>query len=364
MKNKNTIIFLGKLISIIGFISSIFWFQSELGLVLESADKPKFAWEPAIFGITAFLTWVTMELKYKSCDSEKNISPQEKCCHDLSCPIDDTRKSILSEFNPELYLPLKKNFYNLSCDCNGIRGAKSKEADEPLSDINILPYGGIIEKPEFDDGKGYRFNGSNMISVQANRSFPYAREARTFVFAVFPTSMPSADQPMFFFSYGQRKVHECGANFTNHDKSFGVFWGQPAPDEEIEQKYKGMGIRVFFYCEHLKEDRTSENCDTPVLCELTSLNEWHVLSVVFDGKQIRFYKNSHQIHCEDYSISTSETIYMNIGGFVHHNEKGAMIATDIDYSMNGYIREFMMFRKALSDNEVKNISREIEKLIR
>lgn len=346
-------IFLGKLSLIIVFVLSVLWFKS-------SPD-----WEPAIVGISSFFSWLAMELKFKSGSSKHPAQENEvnRCCHSLSCSIDEDRQSILSEYNPDLYLPLKNNFYNLSCECDGVNGAKSKEADAPLADISVFPYGGIIEKPEFDEGKGYRFNGRNMISVQANRSFPYDKEARTFIFAVFPTSMPSDDQPMFFFSYGQRKEHESGESYTNHDKSFGMFWGQPAPKEEISQEFKDIGVRVFFYCEHCKEDRTSENCDTPVLCKITSLNEWYVLSVVFDGQQINFYKNGKKIHSKEYSISTSNTFYMNIGGFIHHNEEGAMVVKDIKYSMNGYIREFMMFRDVLSDKEIKHVSHKIEELI-
>ena len=168
---------------------------------------------------------------------------------------------------------------------------------------------------------------------------------------------------MFFFSYGQRRTHKCNDGITNHDKSFGIFWGEPQPDESIENKYKGQGVRVFFYCEHCKEDRISNNCDTPVIYNISQLNIWYIFAVTFDGDNIELYLNGEKNYNKKFDISTSITPYLNIGGFVHHNQDGAMISKDLDYTMKGYIREFVMLRKKISSDKIRELSIEIKKLL-
>ena len=44
--------------------------------------------------------------------------------------------------------------------------------------------------------------------------------------------------------------------------------------------------------------------------------------------------------------------------------KGAMVTRDLDYTMKGYIREFMIFKdKALSEGEIIELSEKVKKLI-
>jgi hypothetical protein len=66
---------------------------------------------------------------------------------------------------------------------------------------------------------------------------------------------------------------------------------------------------------------------------------------------------------EKYILKTSRSPYLNIGGFVHHNEDGATIAKDLDYTMHGYIREFMMFRDSLDINKIQNLTSQIQKIL-
>jgi len=63
-------------------------------------------------------------------------------------------------------------------------------------------------------------------------------------------------------------------------------------------------------------------------------------------------------------LITSKTPYISIGGFVHHNEAGAMVTKDIDYTMQGYIREFIMIKhKSLPENKIKRLSNELKRII-
>jgi len=268
------------------------------------------------------------------------------------CIQDIRRKPILIEYEPSLWIPLETNF----CDLITYQNCQT----------NIFPnvsiFGDTIQKVEFTDNKGYKFNGRNMISVHMKDELPAKREARTFIFAMNPTDTPDKN-PMFFFSYGQRMTHECGDGINNHDKSFGIFWGEPQPDEEIEDEFKGQGLRIFFYCEHCKEDRTSETCDTPIICSIDKINKWYIVAVTYDGEYLKFYLDGKLLFNQKYMLKTSRSPYLNIGGFVHHNEDGATIAKDLDYTMNGYLREFMMFREALDDSNVKALSSKIEGII-
>jgi len=203
-----------------------------------------------------------------------------------------------------------------------------------------------------------------MLTVHSNYNFPDNKQARTFVMAINPTERPKKEKPMFFFAYGNRKSHKCGdKNVNNHDKSFGLMWGEPAPDDEIKDEFKGIGVRVFFYCEHCKEDRISNNCDTKVLTTIDELNQWYIFTVTYNGNKIKLYKDGALIHSGEYDIDTSSTSYLNIGGFVHHDEDGAIVARDTKYSMNGYIREFMIFRKVLNQDEVTKLTNDIKLLL-
>lgn len=275
---------------------------------------------------------------------------------EINCPMflnDEKRLPIIKKFCPDLYIPLEKNLLNT--------------ANNPACDINVFPHVNVwydkTIKPDFTPNYGYKFDGSNMISVQMKDYFPYGKQARTFVFAVNPTDLPTINKPMFFFAYGARKSHNCGDGITNHDKSFGVFWGEPKPKSPIPEKYKGVGVRVFLYCEHCEKDRTSNNCDTKVICDIKLLNTWYVYAVSYDGSEIKFYQNGKLLFCQQYNIETSQTLYLNIGGFVHHDESGAVIARDLNYSMNGYIREFTMLRKTISEEKIMELSNIIRNIV-
>lgn len=267
--------------------------------------------------------------------------------------VDPRRLEILNKYKINLYIPLEKDLSHLSSQKN--------------NEVSLFPYlnnwGNFIEKPEFTPNLGYKFNGHNMISLHTNHHFPSNKEARTFIFAVNPTEMATQERPMFFFSYGQRKSHEPGSEINNHDKSFGVYWGKPMPKDPIPSESLGLGTRVFFYCEHSKEDRTSDNCDTQVISNISELNKWIIYAVTYDGLVLKFYQNGECIFSSDYSLDTSKTCYLNIGGFVHHDENGAILAKDLEYSMDGYIREFMMFRESLSDTVIKSITKNIDQIV-
>ena len=268
--------------------------------------------------------------------------------------IDDIRRSrILLPKTPSFWIPLEKNF----CDVVSYKECKT----------NVFPHvtivGETVDKVEFINRKGYKFKGKNLISVHREQNLPSYQEARTFIFAVYPIKFPKKE-PMFFFSYGQRKSHNCGDGVNNHDKSFGIFWGEPKPRQKIKKKFKGIGLRIFFYCEHCKKDRSSKYCDTPVIVNLEDINKWYILAVTYNGKKLKLYLNGEKVFDEVITLKTSETPVLNIGGFVHHDEKGAMVARDLDYTMHGYIREFMMFRECLTKREIKKVTQSIRSLVK
>jgi hypothetical protein len=269
----------------------------------------------------------------------------------LNCIDDSKRKDIIKEFKPDLYLPLESDF----CD----------RATFPPCDTNVFPHifisGETFNNRPFEK-YGYKFDGKNLISVHMSENLPAGREARTFIFAFFPTKLPK-NTPMFLFSYGQRISHKYQDGINNHDKSFGAFWGKPDTKDEIPNNFKGVGLRIFFYCEDYRGDRKSENCDTPVITNEIQLNKWYIIAITYDGRILKFYKNGECIYEEKFELITSITPYINIGGFVHHNEEGAMVARDINYTMQGYIREFMMKKyMALSEREIKDLTEKIRKL--
>jgi len=286
---------------------------------------------------------------------KKDFKTENKNYNDdiLKHTIKDTRQTIIDNNKPDLYLPLENTFCDIATNLN--------------CNTNIFPHifvqGDTFENNPFVKNFGYKFNGKNMISAHMKESLPSAKEARTFIFAIKPTDRPTDKNPMFFFSYGQRKSHKCNDGINNHDKSFGIFWGEPQPDESIDEKFKGLGVRVFFYCEHCKKDRNSKNCDTPVLYNINELNRWYILAVTYSGDKIDFYLDGTKIHSEEYDINTSNTPYLNIGGFVHHDEKGAMITKDLDYTMKGYIREFIMLKRKVSETEINELTKNITKLL-
>jgi hypothetical protein len=271
---------------------------------------------------------------------------------------DISRNDIIKKYLPDMYFPLEYSLMNLITNIK----LDSISSNQKACETNVFPF---IEKDniEYIPNYGYKFNGKNMLTVHSNYNFPEGKEARTFILAINPKERPKINNPMFLFAYGNRKTHKCGDGINNHDKSFGLMWGQPAPKEGVSKDFEGLGIRVFFYCEHCKEDRTSQNCDTKVLATIDKLNKWHILAVTYDGDTIKFYMGGKLIHNQQYNISTSKTSYLNIGGFVHHDEDGAIVARDANYSMNGYIREFMMLRKVLNDEEIKCLTSNIQGLI-
>ena len=320
-----------------------------LGLMLSIAWLARSPdWEPAILSISLFVALVTQELNRK-----KQIIIPNNTDENEEYQQCNERQKIIKNYKPSLYLPLESNFCSTS--------------KYPSCETNIFPHifiqGETFDNNLFIKNMGYKFNGKNLISVHSQDNFPSGKEARTFIMAVRPTNRPTKNKPMFFFSYGQRKSHKCADGINNHDKSFGLFWGEPQPDESIEKKFKGMGIRVFFYCEHCKKDRISQNCDTQSLYEIETLNKWYILAVSYNGDSIQVYVDGVQIHNKKYDISTSNTPYLNIGGFVHHDKNGAMIAKDLEYTMNGYIREFIMIREHLSDNKISDITNSIKLIL-
>lgn len=325
-----------------------------LGLMLSTAwftQNPDF--EPAILSITLLGTFIAQEVKQKKlAQVPKNNSTNIKK-KNLSVKEDDRRKDIIDKFSPALYLPLEKNF----CSIHSYQSC----------DTSIFPHiflqGDTFDNNPFIKNLGYKFNGKNLITVHSKDNFPSGKEARTFIMAIKPTDRPKKNTPMFFFAYGQRKTHKCNDGINNHDKSFGLFWGEPQPNEEIDKKFKGLGLRVFFYCEHCKKDRISKNCDTKTLYDIDILNKWYILAVTYNGDKIQVYVNSEKVHDEVYDIDTSITPYLNIGGFVHHNKDGAMIVKDLKYTMNGYIREFIMIREHLSSEKIYDISNNIKSLL-
>ncbi len=306
-----------------------------------------------LFGLIFFIVGIVYMRKDLNSIKLKNLQKEgNKSYNHLNCIDDNKRKNIIKKFKPDLYLPLEKDF----CD----------NATFPTCNTNVFPhifiYGNTFSNNPFDKN-GYKFDGKNLISVHLSDNLPENREARTFIFGIFPTNLPK-NNPMFFFSYGQRVSHNCQDGINNHDKSFGVFWGEPKPKEPIDDKFKGFGVRIFFYCEHCKGDRISNNCDTPIITNEIRINTWYILAITYDGNFLKFYKDGICIYQEKYNLITSKTPYINIGGFIHHNEKGAMVTKDIDYTMQGYIREFIMIKhKALSEKEIIDLTNELKKLI-
>jgi len=282
-----------------------------------------------------------------------SVSQNENINNDYSCLDDNLRKPIFSKYKPDLYIPLEKNF----CDLRTYTNCHTTV----FPNVNVV--GEVVDRVNFIQDKGYRFNGKNMISVNLRDNLPYDTEARTFTFAIYPTAKPTKKRPMFFFSYGQRNDHKCGDGISNHDKSFGMFWGEPQPKEEIEKKFKGNELRVFFYCEHCKKDRNSKNCDTQGFYNFKKINTWYIISVTYDGDILKVYIDGECIFSEKYILKTTSTPNLNLGGFVHHNEKGAMIAKDLDYTMNGYLREFMMFRDCIGEDDIKTLSKQIKDIV-
>ncbi|MDH5561532.1 MAG: LamG domain-containing protein [Deltaproteobacteria bacterium] len=276
----------------------------------------------------------------------------------VPCFDDNERYPIVQEFKPSMYLPLEHNFMNLISQVVGSINSKNIPCN-----TNVFPYVDL-DQIEFIPNRGLRFYGKNMLTVHSMRYYPFGKEARTFIFAAYPTEKPKDECPMFFFAYGKRKNHDGNTGYTNHDKSFGLFWGEPAPRDEVDDDYKGVGLRVFFYCEHDKRDRTSEYCDTKVIANIDKLNRWYVFSVSYDGDSVKVYVDGVCVHDNKYDISTSKTSYLNIGGFVHHDEDGGILARDLDYSMNGFVREFMMFREVLTENQVQELSGRIRYLLK
>jgi hypothetical protein len=306
----------------------------------------------SLIGLIFFAISIVYIIKDLTSNKTNDKKQSYKSYDHLNCIDDNKRKNIIKEFKPDLYLPLESDF----CD----------KATFPTCNTNVFPhifiYGDTFNHKLFNKN-GYKFDGKNLISVHLADNLPEKREARTFIFAFFPTYLPK-DKPMFLFSYGQRISHKCQDGTNNHDKSFGAFWGEPDPKDEIPNEFKGLGLRIFFYCEHCKEDRITENCDTPVITNEIKLNTWYIIAITYDGDNLKFYKNGECIYEKKYELNTSKTPYINIGGFVHHNKKGALIAKDIDYTMHGYIREFMMIKNvALSKEQINNLTKKIQNLI-
>ena len=186
--------------------------------------------------------------------------------------LKDERIEILEKYRPDVYLPLEKDFCVLSykpiCN-NAIPFSAYKNEVFLYQSASDNP---TLSNPIFTQN-GYLFDGNSVLVVYFDEPLPSFTEERTFIFSIYPTDGPNENRPVFFFSYGQRYTHvksleDCkkqNSKFSNHDRCFGMFWGEPKPFEKIPQKFKGMGLRVFFYCEHCKKHRISNNCDTPVL---------------------------------------------------------------------------------------------------
>lgn len=248
---------------------------------------------------------------------------------------------------PLFYLPLKENF------CNEGRNKKCEFSVFP----HLKSNSGIPERVEFKDD-GYFFNGNNMLTVHMDNSLPEETAPRSFAFAMKPHGKPKRNRPMFFFSYGQRKEHE--KNYVNnHEKAFGLFWGIPIVDGDkghINQSNK-IGVKIFFYCEKKEKDQISEICDTEniFIIEQDEMYSWIRVVITYDGKNLKLYKNGEQLYSKDIELKTATSRYLNVGGFLHHSIKGAFIPTDIDYSMKGHIREFYIFDKSLTHEDITKL---------
>lgn len=237
----------------------------------------------------------------------------------------------INRLSPILYLSLKKDFSN-----------RAESGDERTY---VFPFmkeeGNLVEPIEFRKD-GFFFSGHHMISV-CLRGLPVGQSPRTFSLAVKPTAFPTKAVPMFFFSYGRR----------DHDQAFGIYWG--APDVPELKVASDIGLRVFYYCGLKPETRKTSTTDSPVFFSPIKIGDWLHIIVSYDGQTVDVYLNDKNVLSEKVALSTGNTQYLNIGGFLHHIENGALLPKDMKYSMKGYVREFFAFDRVLSDVERKKV---------
>jgi len=249
----------------------------------------------------------------------------------------------LKKLNPLLYLPLKNNFINLieTTGCGTYVYPYLKTHEEG------------VDKVEFRND-GYYFNGTSMVNVHLD-NLPRHGEARSFSFAIKPTEFPKRDLPMFFFSYGRRI----------HDEAFGFFCG--IPQVEGDQGYKNqkndVSYKIFTYCAIKEELRKNKNCDFDTNYNMDELSKWIVVIISYDGKIIRLYIDGKKIYEKSHKLKTYASPYLNIGGFLHYTEDGTLNPKDMEYSMKGYIREFMVFDRGLNSGEVKHLNNYTQKIL-
>jgi hypothetical protein len=236
----------------------------------------------------------------------------------------------LKKVNPLLYLPLKENFVHVI----GV--------PHTYTYPYMKPHAELVESIDFRKD-GFHFNGTSMVGVYTE-NIPSGSEPRSFVCAIKPTEYPVQECPMFVFSYGKRE----------HDRAFGLFWGVPQVKGKNgkEDKTRKSGLKAFTYCAIEESDRTSEICDFDMSTEINLSNEWIVVALTYDGQQLKAYVDGVLSLTEEIRLNTYKTKYLNIGGFIHHTEDGGLNPKDMEYSMKGYIREFMMFDRCLSEQEI------------
>lgn len=247
----------------------------------------------------------------------------------------------LKKVNPILYLPLHENFTNIV-------------GDETYTYPYMKFHEEIVESIEFRKD-GFYFSGTNMVGVY-NKNIPAGSEPRSFMFGVKVTSYPKQDKPMFFFSYGKRE----------HDKAFGLFWGLPQVEgkDGFLDSTRKAGLKAFTYCAIPEKDRTSTICDIDIPHDMVVSEEWIILAMTYDGKKLRIFINGKESISINILLDTFKAQYLNIGGFLHHTEDGKLLPKDMEYSMKGYIREFMMFDRKLTIEEIENMTKFISNMIK
>lgn len=240
----------------------------------------------------------------------------------------------INQLKPILYLPLKSSFQN--------------NADVSGHEIAVFPFlredGNLVEPLSFRR-QGLFFPGQQMLSAHLE-SLPVGAQPRSVALAIKPMGFPTRGRPMFFFSYGHRV----------HDRAFGLYWGSPVVESDEDER-SNIGIRLFYYCAIDAGQRTSPRCDSKPFTKIESLGKWIILVVSYDGKRLCVYESDIKVYDEEICLDTANTQYLNVGGFLHHIEGKNLLPKDMEYSMHGYIREFLIFDREISAKERSRIFR-------
>lgn len=239
----------------------------------------------------------------------------------------------INKFKPILYLPLKSNFQHV--------------AENPDPDIAVFPIlsqnGNLTDALKFKR-EGLFFPGRQMLSVHM-KNLPVGSHPRSICMAIKPEAYPAVDRPLFIFSYGHRE----------HDKAFGLYWGAPVVSGAPEDAE--LGMRLFYYCGIAPTERIGGNCDSPPFIKIDKIGEWIVFILTYDGREVCVYRTGELVYRQNVVLDTANTVYLNVGGFLHHIEGHAPLPKDIGYSMHGYIREFLIFDRCLEPKERKKLHR-------